>query len=307
LFSLSFTENETPGEALFMVKIEGYHLEAHMDKNFTIKSKQLACTLAGNPQNPPIIMLHGWCSHRGVWRQTMSALESKYYCVAVDLLGFGASDKPDGSDYSLSAQAQRVVMLADQLGFKTFSLLGHSMGGQIAMYIAAVLSPRRVEKLVTVGGVVTGKLSDAVERTSVPFFSYARKAPILYGLANSLIKSRPLAKSIFRSWFFVMDSIPFEDWEEDRLAALNRACAISADETSKAIHALDLTPHLRKIQAKTLLICGKQDGVVPEDQALLAQTLIPDNDLALIGKCGHFPMYERKSQYLKALALSFPI
>lgn len=274
-----------------------------MDNNFTIKGKQLACTLTGDPQNPPIIMLHGWCSHRGVWRQTMSALESKYYCVAVDLLGFGASDKSEGSDYSLSSQAMRIVMLADQLGFKTFSLIGHSMGGQIAMYIAAVLAPRRVEKLVVVGGVVTGKLADRVEKISIPFYRYARKMPFLFGLANSLVKSRPIAKSVFRNWFFDMDSLPFEAWEADRLAALNPACAISSDETSKAIQALDLTQHLRKIQAATLLIWGKQDGVVPQDQALLAQTLIPNNNLALIGKCGHFPMYERKGQYLKALAL----
>jgi len=276
-----------------------------MDKNFTIKGKQLACTLAGNPQNPPIIMIHGWGSHRGVWRQTIAALEGKYYCVAVDLLGFGASDKSEGSDYSLSAQGLRIVMLADQLGFKTFSLLGHSMGGQIAMYIAAVLAPKRVEKLVSVGGVVTGKLSDAVEKTSVPFVSNARKMPWLYGLARSLIKSRPVARIVFKSWFFNMNNIPFEAWEDDRLAAFNPACAVSSDETGKAIHALDLTQHLRKIQARTLLIWGKQDEVVPQDQALLAQTLIPNNDLALIEKCGHFPMYERKGPYFKALALIF--
>src|SRR5512133_2597052 len=176
-----------------------------MEKNFTIKGKQLACTLAGNPQNPPIIMIHGWTSHRRVWRQTIAALEGKYYCVAVDLLGFGASDKPDNVDYSLSAQAQRIVMLADQLGFKTFSLLGHSMGGQIAAYIAAVIAPRRVEKLVSVGGVVTGKLSDTVEKTSVPFYRAARNMPWLFGLARSLVKSPIIAKGLFKVWFYNMD------------------------------------------------------------------------------------------------------
>lgn len=276
-----------------------------MDNNFTIKGKQLACTLAGNPQNPPIIMIHGWMSHRGVWRQTIAALEGKYYCVAVDLLGFGASDKPENVDYSLSAQAQRVVMLADQLGFKTFSLLGHSMGGQIAGYIAAVIAPRRVDKLVCVGGVVTGKLGDYVEKTSVPFYRVARNMPWLFSLARSMVKSPFFAKSIFKAWFYNMNCLPFEAWAEDRQLAFNSACAVSADESSKAIHALDMSQYLHKVQAKTLLIWGKQDAVVPQDQALLAQTLIPNNDLALIEKCGHFPMYERKGPYLKALALSF--
>jgi pimeloyl-ACP methyl ester carboxylesterase len=288
--------------ALFMVKIEGKS-EVFMEKIFTIKGKQIACTLAGNPQSPPIIMLHGWASQRGIWQQTILALQEKYFCVAVDLLGFGASDKPEGGDYSLSTQARRILMLADQLGFKTFSLIGHSMGGQIAMYLAGVLAPRRVGNLVVVGGVVTGKLSDRVEKTIVPFVRNARKMPWLYSIAKSLGNSRLFAKSVFKTWFFNMDSVPFEAWEADRLSAFNPACAISSEESSKAIHALDLTQHLRKIQAKTLLIWGKQDAVVPEDQALLAQTLIPNNDLALIEKCGHFPMYERKGQYLKALAL----
>lgn len=276
-----------------------------MEKTFTIKGRQIACTLAGDPQNPAIILLHGWMSHRGVWNKTILALQAKYYCIAVDLLGFGASDKPEGGDYSLSAQGQRIVMIADQLGLKTFSLLGHSMGGQIAMYIAAVVAPRRVEKLVTVGGVVTGKLSDQVEKTSVPFYSYARKYPFLYGVMQSLIKFGPIMKSTFKSWFYDLKSLPLESWAVDRAAAFNPACVVSADEAAKAIHALDLTQHLRKIRAETLMICGKQDGVVPEDQSLLAQTLIPNNNLALLGKCGHFPMYEKPGQYFKALNLIF--
>ena len=213
------------------------------------------------------------------------------------------SSRPLAASGELPAAALHHPCDPDQLGFKTFSLIGHSMGGQVAMYLAAVLAPRRVEKLVVVDGVVTGKLSDAVEKTSVPFFRNARKMPWLYDLARSLIKSRPIARSVFKAWFFNMANLPFEAWEEDRLAAFNPACAVSSDESSKAIHALDLTQHLRKIQAQTLLIWGKQDDVVPQDQALLAQTLIPNNDLALIEKCGHFPMYEKKGQYLKALAL----
>jgi pimeloyl-ACP methyl ester carboxylesterase len=276
-----------------------------MEKNFAIKSKQISCTLEGDPNNPPIIMIHDFGSHRGVWRQTIAALSQKYYCVAVDLLGFGASDKPDGSDYSLSAQSQRILMLADQLGFKRFSLLGHSMGGQIACYIASVLAPSRIEKLVTVNGIMTGRLSGQVEKVTVPAVSQARKWPWLYKLGTSFINFRPYANYAFKSWFYDFKNYPFKLWEVDRLAAYNPACAISADESLKAIRALDLTPQLRKVKAKALIIAGKQDGMVPLDQALLAQTLIPSNDLALIEKCGHFPMYEKTSNYLKALALIF--
>ena len=276
-----------------------------MEKNFTIKSRQLACTLEGDEHNPPIILIHGWASHRGVWRQTIPVLQKKYFCIAIDLLGFGASDKPEGGDYSLSAQGQRILLIADQLGIKEFSLLGHSMGGQIAMYIASVLAPRRVQKLVSVAGVITGTLSDRMEKVNIPLARNGRKWPWLYSVAKPLMNFRPFANNIFKAWFYNMNSIPFASWEVDRIAALNPACAISSDEASKAIHSLDLTQHLRKIKAKTLVISGKQDGTVPLDQALLAQTLIPENDLALIEKCGHYPMYEKPTQYLKALGLIF--
>lgn len=276
-----------------------------MEKNFSVNSKQLSCTLEGDPKNPAVFLIHDWLSHRGVWRQTISVLQTKYFCVAVDLLGFGASDKPESSDYSLSAQAQRVLSIADQLGINNFSLIGHSMGAQIAMYIASVLAPRRVDKLACIAGIVTGTFAERVEKVNVPFVRNARKWPWLFGTANALIGFSPFVNYIFKPWFFDLSSIPSKDWEANRLAAINLACAISADETAKAIHALDLSQHLRKIKAKTLLITGKQDGMVSMDQSLLAQTLIPDNDLALIEKCGHFPMIEKPTQYLKALGLMF--
>jgi len=276
-----------------------------MEKNFVIKGKQLACTLEGDPKSPPIILIHGCPSYRGIWRQTMSTVNGKYFCIAIDLLGFGASDKPEGGDYSLTAQAQRILFLADQLGLQKFSLVGHSMGGQIAMYIAAVLAPQRVQKLVVVNGIVTGKFTDRIEKKYIPALSLARKWPWLFSLANFFLKFKPIINYAYRHWFFDLTSYPFDSWEADRYAAVNPACSVSLDESFKAIHALDLTQHLRKIKAQTLIIAGRKDEIVPQDQALLAQTLIPNNDLAWIEKCGHFPMYERNGNFNKALGLVF--
>jgi pimeloyl-ACP methyl ester carboxylesterase len=283
----------------------GCNPEVSLEKNFTIKSKQLACTLEGDPEKPPIILIHGLASHRGVWHQTLAELKSNHYCIAVDLLGFGSSDKPEGGDYSIAAQGQRILMLADQLGIKTFSLIGHAMGAQIALYIAAILAPQRVQKLVSIAATVTGLLSSRVEKVNIPLYRSARKWPWLYGIANSMINFRPFVNNIFKPWFYNMNGIPFDTWETDRKAAFNPACKISSDESWKAIHSLDLTQHLRKIRAKTLIISGRQDGTVNLDQALLAQTLIPDNDLAIIEKCGHYLMVEKPAHYLKALGLIF--
>jgi len=53
-------------------------------------------------------MVHGWLSHRGVWRQTSPALKDKYHCVTLELLGFGDSDKPANGDYSIHEQFMRL-------------------------------------------------------------------------------------------------------------------------------------------------------------------------------------------------------
>lgn len=276
-----------------------------MDKVFRLEGNQILVTLAGDPANPPIFLIHGWASHRGVWDSTIRALEGKYYCIAPDLLGHGASDKPANADYSLEAQANRIFKLADQLGYSRFSIIGHSMGGQLALYIACNLAPQRVEKIVSVGGVVTGRLSDQVEKRNVRFVQFGRKVPALYGMGYSLVNFGPAVNWAFGSWFYDMKSMPLKTWETDRMIVMNRACTISYDETWKSIRSINLVKYLHKIKGPVLLIHGENDGVVPVEQAMLAQDTIPNHQLALIKKCGHFPMYEKPNHYFKALTMMF--
>ncbi len=276
-----------------------------MDKVFRLEGNQILVTLAGDPANPPIFLIHGWASHRGIWDSTIRALEGKYYCIAPDLLGHGASDKPANADYTLEAQANRIFKLADQLGISRFSIIGHSMGGQMGLYIACTLSPQRVDKLASVGGVVTGQLSERAESLNVRFVQFGRKLPALYGIGYSLVNFGPFVNWAFRSWFYDMKSLPLKAWETDRRVAMNRACAISYDETGKSLHSINLVKYLHKIKGPTLIIHGENDGIVPVEQGILAQDTIANHQFALIKKCGHYPMYEKPNHYLKALALMF--
>jgi len=275
-----------------------------MDKVFRLEGNQIIVTLSGDPANPPIFLLHGWTLHRGMWESTIRALENKYYCIAPDLLGHGASDKPANADYSLEAQAGRIFKLADQFGFSRFSLMGHSMGGQLALYIACSLAPQRVEKLISVDGVVTGQLSEKVQ-TNIKLIQFARKWPALYDISRSLVNFGPFVNWAFGPWFHDIKSVPLKTWEAERMSATNRACAISYDESYKSFHSINLVKYLHKIRGPVLLIHGENDGVVPVEQAMLAQDTIPNHQLAIIKKCGHFPMYEKPGHYLKALGLMF--
>lgn len=263
-----------------------------------LDGNRLVYESSGDPNNPPLMLLHGWMSHRGVWDSTVAALKDRYYCVQVDLLGFGASDKPQTGDYSITAQGQRILALADALGFGRFTLIGHSMGGQIAMSMAALLAPARIEKLVNVDGVVTGQLAPSIQNTTYRFAAVGKVFPSIYSFWRFLLQYDWAVRETFKDWFYHIDCMPREKWALDRDLAFRPEMYISVYQAGQAIR-FDLSPHLAKITAPTLTICGRQDAVISLEDADLAGRLIPDGRLVWIDACGHFPMYEQPEAYVQ--------
>src|SRR5688572_24426260 len=193
---------------------------------FTLDNCQLHYATAGSPENPPLIMLHGYTSSQHVWRTTIPALEGQFYCVALDLLGHGESDLlPDG-DYNIVAQGKRVLALADKLGFERFSLIGHSMGGQISLCIASMLAPERVEYLIDVSGVVAAKLTPFVEAYTFRPVRLLYGTPFAYLLENYTrifgTRFKFAARIQFASWWYDFDSRDFDWWRIDRELANRR-------------------------------------------------------------------------------------
>lgn len=103
-------------------------------------------------QGPVVILIHGFGGHTFSFRKNIPALAEHFRVIAVDLMGFGYTERPRKSDYSLTAQARMVVGLMDALGIESAAIVAHSMGGEVAMRIAAGF-PERVEKLVLVASV----------------------------------------------------------------------------------------------------------------------------------------------------------
>jgi pimeloyl-ACP methyl ester carboxylesterase len=150
----------------------------------------LVYTIAGQPGALPVMMVHGWLSHRGVWRQTIDALQDSHCCVAIDLLGFGDSDKPARADYSIPAQGRRVLQLADALGWERFALMGHSMGGQIALCIASMLAPHRITQLVSVAGGVSARLNPYLDKVVYKFIALGKAFPPAFALFRRVSRYR---------------------------------------------------------------------------------------------------------------------
>ncbi len=265
----------------------------------TLNGQRLAYITAGDPANPPVLFIHGWLSHAGVWRLTIAALQATHYCVAVDLLGLAESDKPADGDYSIRAQAARVLALADALGIGAFTLFGHSMGGQIALYLAAH-APERVTRVVDVAGVVSGRLHNGA------LLAFRRMAlavgrPWLWRMENWLAQFRRYARFSWGTWFYRMNDLDWESWAIDRRMSLQPAMNTSAYRCGQAIVSTDLSAFLPKITVPVLVLFGEHDAVVPVDEGRLVQRLAPNSQFVTLPDCGHFPMYEKVESYLGAV------
>src|ERR1700704_5672147 len=131
---MSGSKSEEAGKA----KSEMEEIELHGHK----------VTFRAAGEGPLVVLLHGITSTSDAWREVMPRLAERYTVVAPDLIGHGRSAKPRG-DYSLGAHAAGVRDLLALLGFETGTVVGHSLGGGIAMQFS-YLFPEYVERMVLI-------------------------------------------------------------------------------------------------------------------------------------------------------------
>src|SRR4051794_33520932 len=115
-------------------------------------------------EGPLLVLLHGIASTADTWAPVVDALAARHTVIAPDLLGHGASAKPRG-DYSLGAYASGVRDLVAALGFERGTVVGHSLGGGIAMQFAYQF-PERIERLVLISSGGLGREVHAILRAA---------------------------------------------------------------------------------------------------------------------------------------------
>lgn len=131
---------------------------------------------------PAVVLIHGFGGHTFSYRHQIATLSRDHRVVALDLLGYGYSGRTVDADYSLTAQASRVLGLMDALGIEQAALVGHSMGGAVAMRVAEE-STDRVDRLALVAS-VSGDAAPrfrgfGVIRPLLPLLSHIAKDRIL--------------------------------------------------------------------------------------------------------------------------------
>jgi pimeloyl-ACP methyl ester carboxylesterase len=247
----------------------------------------------------PVLLLHCWSGNWTLWRETIERLAGQYRFIALDHLGFGQSDKPRGDHYQIEEQAQRAKQIMDLLGYQQFHLIGHSMGGQIALTLAS-LYPEAVTRLIVIAPAVNGK----------------RLHPWAYLVAPLMFLARQGIEFPYRWLYWLGSKIPdiaiqfmrayFPKPRQHREAAMYWLHQIMADGqlnasawAQKAINGCDVTPQLNKIAAPTLAIWGLKDYCVPVAQCDLLEREISNCRAVRLPEIGHFPMIEAFEAYLQ--------
>ena len=239
----------------------------------------------------PVVLIHGFASALDTWDRVREELEPGHRVIALDLKGFGWSERPQG-DYSPAAQAEIVLALLDQLGVSQSAVVAHSWGASVALAIA-LRAPERVTKIA---------LYDAwVYEEQLPSaFLWSRASGIGELIFGLFYKERPGDKIELA---FHDPSLITHEFVADVEAALDRpgttAAALAAVRGQRY---RQVQQRYATITQPTLLLWGEDDKVTTLDVAHKLHSQLPNSTLVTFGDCGHFPMIEARASSTRALA-----
>jgi len=238
---------------------------------------------------PVVLFIHGILGSQRQWAHLVDKIDGDHRVVVPDLFGHGDSAKPTG-DYSLSAHAATLRDLLDHLEIERVTLVGHSLGGGIAMQFF-YLFPDRVDRLVLVSSGGLGREVNLVLRSATlpgaeQVLSVIASAPVLekveaVGRGAQRIGWKPGADigAIWRGFTSLGD-------RESRRAFLATTRAV-IDFGGQSISAHD---HLGDVvPVPTLIVWGSRDRMIPAWHALSAQRALPGCQVELFEGAGHFP------------------
>jgi pimeloyl-ACP methyl ester carboxylesterase len=241
-------------------------------------------------RGPAVVLLHGLGGFAQSWRYTIEALAARATVFSLDLPGFGRSAKPR-TIYRLGYFARALHAFLDAMGVGQASLVGHSLGGAVAVTYA-LTHPARVERVALVAALVPGfsfRMSWAYRLVALP----------VVGEALALCARPPVYKAAIARCFHVAcpaevdylidHDYPIRTGADAKAAWLATARHIRSDFVD---HRADYQRAITTLDLPVLLVHGRQDPAVPPQHASEAAAGMPRAALRWVDGCGHFPHLE---------------
>ena len=217
----------------------------------------------------PLIVVHGGGGDASTWLQNIEELTAKYTVYAPDLPGYGGSQALDG-DYYIPELTEFIEDFSDSLGLESFYIVGHSLGGGVALNFALQF-PNRIKKLVLVSSLCLGR--------EIAFWVRLLSLPVILRTVGAITMAtyhgiKWMAKKLLKSMEFVIPLSP-------------ASIIIGGSITTFKEQTLVLSNRFSDIDTPTLLVWGAKDGIVPVQHAYVAAKAIPDCQLKIFEKRGH--------------------
>jgi len=236
---------------------------------------------------PDVVLLHGSPSSTYTWRSVIEPLARGHRVHAIDLPGYGFSDKPAGAPYDAAWEAANVVAYMDAAGIQRATLVGNSMGGHVAAEVA-ITHPDRVAALVLIAAAGLPPAHAKAPPLSLRMLGWPIIGPVLRSLPARGRVRDGLREAVY-------DPETISDADVDAYYAPLR----SAGGTNGLLGYMeaplppDQTHRVQRITAPTLIITGDTDRLVPMDTAKEYHELIGGSEILVLGKTGHLPQEER--------------
>ena len=255
---------------------------ASIEKQVEVDGVQLRVLDTG--KGTPVLLIHGFLDSSFTWRKLIPLLKDRYRVVALDLPGFGYSDKP-GEATSFVHFAQVVVGLLDQLGIDKAFLAGNSMGGSVALQVA-VDFPERILGIVPIDPGTPreeGEPFSAMDLLRMPVVGelcvHTMGPWVFQRVWNAMLTGdHELSEAELQEMYGLLNT------PGARRAALNQIREIRGNPVDWKTSS--------RIRAPTLLIWGSQDKVVPLKYGERLNGNIPDSRLVILENAGHLPQWD---------------
>ncbi|HEY3352633.1 MAG TPA: alpha/beta fold hydrolase [Polyangia bacterium] len=230
---------------------------------------------------PAVVLIHGFASSLETWDALVPELKKTHRVIALDLKGFGWTDRPAG-DYSPPAQADMVLALLEARGVGRFAVVGHSFGASVALQIALKV-PQRVTRVA---------LYDAwVYDEQLPtFFLWARARGIGEALFGLFYDERPEDK--IANAFYDPSIIPEKLIEDLEVAFARPGTKAAALAAVRSMRYHEWQARYREVDQPVLLLWGREDHVTPVGIGERLVKELRQARLVVYPRCGHLPMIE---------------
>ncbi len=221
----------------------------------------------------PVIFIHGWLGSWRYWMSAMDDLSERYRAYALDLWGFGDTDRrQDG--YSLSAYVDLVEQFLEEMGVSRAVLVGHGLGGVVAIRLAA-RTPERVDRLVAVSTPLIG----------------AAIAPPLATFSNHQ-GGDWISRILGRRQAFAYPEVQMEASKTDLSAVVRSVQSVWTE---------DLRPDLESLTIPVLLVYGKNDSLIRPPEDSWVSRWEENIYLVSLEDSSHFPMLEEAARFTRLL------